>query len=186
MLRTFRLDFVTKQPVEPMLIWLPAAPAFERAGKWLTDRIKEDWVKEGRPLATAEEAEIYKTSGVTDWHSKPWLLEWCESISETVAEYMKSVPDEMRLPKYPPLEVVITGGSSGVEPIKPILMKRIARALVERGISEGLSNQTTAITVGPSNRQMRGYSDIEIAQLAVCLGASHPRMAQLKHYPEGL
>ncbi len=66
MLRTIKLDQRTRKPVSPLLIWLPAHDALEKAGNWLTDRIKEDRIKQGYPNATFDEAEDYKTSGATE------------------------------------------------------------------------------------------------------------------------
>src|SRR5205823_653158 len=79
MLRTIRVDPKTNEPSQPILIWLPAAAALEMAGTWLTDRIHEDWRQQGR-RATREEAEDYKTSGTTDWYSKPYVRKWCGEI----------------------------------------------------------------------------------------------------------
>ncbi len=186
MLRTIQRDSRTYRPVRPLLIWLPAAPAFERAGNWLTDRILEDWIKEGRPARTFAEAEDYKTSGVTAWYTKAYVDEWCCSIAERVAEYMRTVPDMIRLPKEPHLQIVVTGGSSAVQPIKRHLIDGVKQALKERGIGTQLSGRTSLIDPPTSDLLGRGYTDVQAAQLAVSLGASHPRMTELKHYPQGL
>jgi hypothetical protein len=186
MLRTVRLDSRTEEPESPLLIWLPAAPGFGMAGNWLTDKIRDDWISAGRPSTTRVEAEDYKISGVTDWYAKPYVEEWCRSIAARVAEYMRRVPDNARLPRKPALELVITGGSSAVQPVKPSLIQAVVQALKDRGIQPLLSEATSPLGTSIPSLGSAGYSDIQCAQLAVCFGASHPWMADLKHYPQGL
>ena len=186
LLRTIRRDPRTGRPAGPMMIWLPAAPALERAGNWLTDRLREDRIREGKPATTRDEAEDYKTSGVTDWYRKPYVDEWCQAIAGHVASYVSGIPDSTRLPRPPPLEVVITGGSSAVEPVRGYLLDGAKKALRERGVGANLSQETRPLI--PVNAALlgEGYTDIQCAQLAVSLGAAHPRMTELKHYPEGM
>jgi hypothetical protein len=182
MLRTIQHG---KNEGKPLLIWLPSAPAFERAGNWLTDQILADWRNQGQTQRTKAEAEDYKTSGVTDWYHKPFVKEWCNSITERVEHYMRNVRDEIRLPRDPGLEIVITGGSSAVKPIGEHILGGVIFALTARGISPNLIKATTI--VGPPKQMPGGgYTDVQYAQLAVCLGASHPGLTQFKHYPNGL
>ena len=89
-------------------LWLPAAVALPRAGRWLTDRIRQDWLQQGRP-GTEAEAEDYKTGGTEDWYTRHYVKAWCESIAEHVGDYIEHVPDSTRLPRNPPLEIVVTG-----------------------------------------------------------------------------
>lgn len=185
MLRTIELDSRGK-PTSPLLIWLPAAPAFERAGNWLTERIREDWVKEGRPAVTLDEAEIHKTSGAEDWHTRPYVEEWSLSIARRVRDYIEGVPDEIRLPKTPPLEVVITGGSSAVPRAGIDIVTCVVRGLKARGIAAQLADNTRSMSASIKGLQGGGFSDIQLAQLAVSLGASDPRLTRLTHYPKGL
>lgn len=174
---------IQRDLVAPVLIWFPPAPAVEIAGNGLTDRIRDHWAKEGRPLATSEEAEIYKTSGAVEWHERPFVSEWCAAISDAVGDYMQRVPDQVRLPKPPELELVLTGGSSAVPPLRNRIVGRVAQALQDRGIPEQLCMQTR-IASGHDN--LLGASSVERAQLAVSMGASHPRLTELIHYPTGL
>lgn len=181
MLRTIRLDPRTHQPSEPILIWMPAAAALDMAGTWLTDQIHADWHQQGRK-ATRTEAEDYKTSGVTDWYSKPYVTKWCSDIANHVAHYMSAVQDTVRLPHKPFLEVVVTGGSSAVTPVKAGLLDGVKDALSKRGIGAGVVDGTEVIRPYLSAFAQGGYSDTQMAQLAVSLGASHPRMVDLTHY----
>jgi len=47
---------------------------------------------------------------------QPYLHEWCGLISDSVGEYVSEIRDDVCLTKEPHLEVVVTGGSSAVEP----------------------------------------------------------------------
>jgi len=181
MLRTIRLDARTLKPNEPILIWMPAAAALDMAGTWLTDQIHADWHQQGRK-GTRTEAEDYKTSGVTDWYSKPYVKKWCDDIASHVAHYIEGVHDAMRLPHKPFLELVVTGGSSAVTPVKACLVDRVKDALLTRGIGAGVVDGTTVIQPYLAALKQGGYSDTQMAQLAVSLGASHPRMVDLTHY----
>lgn len=181
MLRTIRLDPRTHQPIEPILIWMPAAAALDMAGTWLTDQIHADWYQQGRN-ATRTEAEDYKTSGVTDWYSKPYVTKWCEDIASHVAHYVSQVRDTTRLPHKPFLELVVTGGSSAVTPVKACLLDGVKNALLRREIGAGVVDGTQVIQPYLAAFAQGGYSDTQMAQLAVSLGASHPRMVDLTHY----
>lgn len=181
MLRTIRLDPQSKQPSEPILIWLPAAAALDMAGTWLTDQIHADWHQQGRK-ATRTEAEDYKTSGVTDWYSKPYVAKWCTDIATHVSHYMSGVRDSMRLPHMPFLEIVVTGGSSAVNPVKQSLLDGVRAALAKREIGAGVVDGTEIIKPYLAAFASGGYSETQMAQLAVSLGASHPRMVDLTHY----
>jgi hypothetical protein len=181
MLRTIRLDPRTHKPTEPILIWMPAAAALDMAGTWLTDQIHADWYQQGRK-GTRTEAEDYKTSGVTDWYSKPYVAKWCGDIASHVAHYMFEVRDTTRLPHKPFLELVVTGGSSAVTPVKTCLLDGVKDALVRRGIGAGVVDETKMIQPYLAAFAQGGYSDTQMAQLAVSLGASHPRMVDLTHY----
>ena len=186
MLRTIKLDPRTQKPVSPLLIWLPAHDALEKAGNWLSDRIREDRIKQGYPNATLDEAEDYKTSGVTDWHGKQYLSEWCEAIAGHIADYISVIPDKTRLPKTPPLQVVVTGGSSAVPKVKEHILERVKDALRARGVGAGVCDASSLILPSISTLRGGGSTEIQCAQLAVCFGASHPRFAELTHYPKGV
>jgi hypothetical protein len=181
MLRTIRRDPRTNKPSEPILIWMPAAAALDLAGTWLTDHIYADWHQQGRK-ATRSEAEDYKTSGVTEWYSRPYVKKWCDDIAAHVAHYMSGVRDTMRLPHKPFLELVVTGGSSAVAPIKPALLEGVKDSLLRRGIGAGVVEGTAVIEPYLAALSQGGYSDTQMAQLAVSLGASHPKMVDLTHY----
>ncbi|MBI1750534.1 MAG: hypothetical protein HYR59_07690 [Acidobacteria bacterium] len=186
MLRTILPDPRTDAPTGPALLWLPAAPAFERAGNWLTERIHADWEAQGRKT-TPEEAEIYKTSGATDWYEKPYVREWCTSIAERVEHYVRQLPDKRYLygHRFPPLQIVLTGGSSSVKPIARTVVDRVKTALVARGVAAEVAGNTKSTRCALPSFATQGYSEDRLAQLAVCIGASHPYFAKLKYYPEG-
>ena len=46
----------------------------------MTDQIYSDWHQQGRK-GTPTEAEDYKTSGVSDWYTKPYVKKWCDDIA---------------------------------------------------------------------------------------------------------
>src|SRR5262249_56600515 len=118
----------------------------------------------------------------TDWYSKPYVKKWCEDIAAHVAHYMSGVRDTMRLPHKPFLELVVTGGSSAVAPIKPCLLDGVKDALMRREIGAGVVDGTTVIQHYLATFRNGGYTDTQMALLAVSLGASHPRMVDLTHY----
>src|SRR5207245_3952875 len=115
------------------------------------------------------------TSGATDWYAKPYVREWCEAISSHVAYYAQNVPDDVRLPSRPPLELVVTGGSSAVEPIKEALRGSIITALQSRQIQPELCQGTKLLGVNAVQPGDPVYRPAQVAQMAVALGASSPR-----------
>jgi hypothetical protein len=167
----------------PLLIWLPAADALELAGRWLTDRIHADLKQQGRNV-THDEAEDIKLARQSAWLTKPYVHEWSERIAAHVSEYTKSIRDELCLPINPPLEVVVTGGSSAVAPMRDEVLKGIRQALVDRGLLIGNATQL----IEPESPSLQGgeYRSVQVAQLAVSLGASDPLLSELKPYPHGL
>lgn len=179
----YLLRTVHRQTNQPLLLWLPAAAALSRAGRWLTDRIREDWLQRGR-RATDTEAEDYKTSGMEEWYGRPYVRSWCAAIADHVGDYMENVPDNDRLPRNPPLEIVVTGGSSAVKPVKPAILEAVKNALRRRGI--GIAATTRLLGEVNDDPAFAIFSPIERAQLAVGLGAAHPQLAELKHYASGL
>lgn len=168
---------------EPLLIWLPPAPTLTRAGKWLSDRIRSDWRQQGRH-ATEAEVEDYKTSGTVDWYDRAYVADWCRSIADHLASYMRDVPDDDRLPRNPPLEIVLTGGSSVVRPVREVILGGVIAALRERGI--GIAGNTRFLQVGEDLTGPAGEDEVERAQLAVSLGAAHPKLVKLRHFAKGL
>lgn len=128
------------------------------------------------------EAEDYKVSGATDWHDTSYVSRWCDEIVKHVSSYTYDVRDNIRLPHMPYLELVVTGGSSAVEPIRAKLVKGVQDALLRRGIGRGVVEGTHTIQLDLDAFSGGGYSDTQRAQLAVCLGASDPRMVKLTHY----
>lgn len=169
-----------RKVMRPLLIWLPAANALEIAGRWLTDKILADLKHQGRPvtLFEAEQLKIHQGS----WVDKPYVKEWYGLISDHVGDYAWSIRDEVCLPRQPALEVVITGGSSAVEPMRSAVTQRVTQFLRNRGIATGVHSLHSAAlrSIAP------GYREVQIAQLAVALGASDPNLSQLKAYPEGM
>jgi hypothetical protein len=169
--------------MRPLLIWLPAADALELAGRWLTDRIYADLKQQGRRV-TIDEAEDLKLTRPSAWVGKPYVKEWSTRIADHVAEYARSIQDEVCLPNEPELELVVTGGSSAVEPMRREVLNEVRAALQERGY--GIGAATKIIEPESFGIQGGGFSSVHLAQLAVSLGASDPFLSELKAYPVGL
>ena len=167
--------------MRPLLLWLPAANALEVAGRWLTDKILFDMKQQGRRV-TPVEAEQFKITQAHSWIKKPYLREWCGLISDSVGEYVSGIRDDVCLPKEPNLEVVVTGGSSAVEPMRTAVLDKVRGALKDRGCAAGAN----MLKVASLKSVASGYREVQIAQLAVALGASDPYLSELKSYPEGL
>jgi len=184
LLRTIR-PRDSQRVMRPLLIWLPAANALEVAGQWLTKRILADLRQQGRRVTDAE-AEEFKLGSPQLWSAKPYLGEWNKLIADHVGDYVGTICDGVCLPNSPPLEIVVTGGSSAVTSMRKEVLRHVQQALRDRGLSEDLSNATALTEASSLGGLGRAYQDIEIAQLAVCLGASDPHLAELKAYPTGL
>lgn len=107
-------------------------------------------------------------------------------IAEHIREYVRTIQYDIWLPDNPSLEVVITGGSSAVKPMREELLNRVRTALSQRGPSKEFSDRTHLIEPKSDFQLNRAYRDIELAQLAVCLGASDPLLTELKSYPQGI
>ena len=97
---------------------------------------------------------------------------------------VRTIPNDKWLPNNPALEVVITGGSSAVKPMREEVLNRTRTALCQRGLSEEFSYMTHLIEPKSDFHLNRAYRDIELAQLAVCLGASDPLLTELKSYAQ--
>jgi hypothetical protein len=126
--------------MRPLLIWLPAADALELAGRWLTDRIHADLKQQGRRV-TVDEAEEIKLTRQSTWINKPFVREWSDRIAAHVSEYARSLQDDVCLPHEPELELVVTGGSGAVEPMRQEVLKGIRAALIERGYGIGAATK---------------------------------------------
>jgi hypothetical protein len=182
MLRTIPPDPRTGAPLGPALIWFPPAPAFERAGNWLTDRICDKWRAEGRK-ATPEEAEDFKTSGATEWQGELFVHDWCESIAERLHSYLLVLSEDTFLtsPRQGPLEIVLTGGSSVIGSLRPSVMRGVKSALSSRGVHADLGGATRFLdSRAQTEGGQDGYAVGNAPQLAVCIGASHPHLAELR------
>lgn len=57
---------------------------------------------------------------------------------------MRGIRDDVGLPKEPPLEVVITGGSSAVEPMRTAVLDKVREALNDLGNSAGAKSLSAA------------------------------------------
>jgi hypothetical protein len=171
--------------MKPLLIWLPAANALEIAGRWLTDRILADLKQQGRRV-TATEAEDFKVAQPGSWGGKSYVQEWSAKIADHVADYVEVIKDEICLANSPPLEVVITGGSSAVTTMRNHVLAGTQAALQRRGLSQAFSERTKLLSASTLASTLQGYDDVRMAQLAVALGASDPYLSQLKAYPNGL
>jgi hypothetical protein len=174
----------SKRIMRPLLIWLPAADALEVAGRWLTDKILADFKQQGR-RTTGVEAEEHKIGSQT-WFQKPYVKEWTTLIGDHIAEYIRDIRDDICLPKDPMLEVVLTGGSSVVKPLREATLDKITSALRDRKIGEGLSRATKIIDLVRPESLSKSYRTVEVAQLAVALGASDPLLAEMTAEPHGL
>jgi len=112
------------------------------------------------------------------------VSEWCEGIAARIKEYVLGVQDAKYLLKpQPPLQIAIPGGSSAVSPVQTKIEQVVRTALADRGVTNSdvkfLKPKFSAGSGG-------GYTETEFAQLAVCIGASLPHFAMLKHYADGL
>jgi hypothetical protein len=178
MVRTVRPKNL-KGVMRPLLISLPTGDALEVAGRWLTDKILADLKQQGRRV-TPVEAEDYKISS-NSWYQKPYVHEWTALIGEHISDYVHEICDEVCLPRGPGLELVLTGGSSVVEPLRKEIVRQVTSALARRrteGLSHGNVIEVRSATTG--------YRAVEVAQLAVALGASDPLLAEMTAHPEGL
>ncbi len=175
MLRVIKPNPVTGKPDKPALLWTKAAPAFERAGNWLTDKIFEEWTNRG-DKRTKEEAEIYKTSGATDWYQSAYVADWCESIAQRVENYARTIieEDSRYIRNQAPLHIILTGGSSAVSPIERCLETRLSHLLSAFCRARVLRAPIRSFSA------VEGYNRERFAQLAVCVGASHPHAVDLK------
>jgi hypothetical protein len=144
-----------------------------------------EFKQQGR-MVTQLEAEEFKISRHQDWYEKPYVREWTGLIAEHIREYVRTIQYDIWLPDNPSLEVVITGGSSAVKPMREELLNRVRTALSQRGLSKEFSDRTHLIEPKSDFQLNRAYRDIELAQLAVCLGASDPLLTELKSYPQGI
>lgn len=183
MVRTIR-PRDSKGIMKPLLIWVPAMNAVEVAGQRLTDESFAD-IRQQRPLLTRVEAEDFKITN-KNWYDKPYARNWRTVICDHVGEYVRGIRDDICLLNKPELEVVLTGGSSVVVPLRAELLGRVKSALRDRGLGPGFSEATRSIDVASSQPLGRSYREVEVAQLAVSLGASDPLLAELKAYPDGL
>lgn len=95
---------------------------------------------------------------------------------------MQSVPDELCLHRAKSLDIVMTGGSSAVRPIRDAIKKSVRLALHAREL-EGIN---VRLESARSTFLSPRYNDVVQAQLAVSLGASHPQFTELKYYEYGL
>lgn len=114
------------------------------------------------------------------------MREWTTHIGDHIAEYVREIRDDICLPKDPMLEVVLTGGSSVVKPLREATLDKIILALRDRHIGEGLCRGTKLIELLRSNSLGKSYRTVEVAQLAVALGASDPLLAEMTANPQGL
>ncbi len=169
-----------QQIMKPLLHWLPAADALEIAGRWLTDKILADFKARGQRV-TPFEAEEFKITNQT-WYRKSYVHQWTTLIGDHVAEYVRGIRDDLCLSKSPALEVVLTGGSSVVSPLREETMRQVSTALEQRGLRQAAK----LLDVSHPDALGRSYRAVEVAQLAVSLGASDPRLTELKAAPEGL
>jgi hypothetical protein len=81
---------------------------------------------------------------------------------------------------------VVTGGSSAVEPVKHAIRESVVKALKGRKFPPALCDKTELLQVAAGPLGGHRYRQAQVAQLAVALGASSPRLSELKYYPDGL
>jgi len=165
-----------------LLNYLKPASALDYAGEQLTEMLKRFYLRKKNREMTIQEAETIKLNAPDEWKDEQFVVDWREQIAEHVGEYMRHVPDELRLgePLIPGLKIVMTGGSGLVEGLDRAVWNAVAAALARREIPHNVANRTeiTELTLDwPEDRFDR-------ARRAVSIGAANSSFAQLG-YVEG-
>jgi hypothetical protein len=165
-----------------LLNYLKPASTLDYAGEQLTEMLKRFYLRRKNREITIQEAETIKLNAPDEWKDEQFVVDWREQIAEHVGEYMRHVPDELRLPEpsIPGLKIVMTGGSGLVEGLDRAVWNAVAEALARRDIPHNVANRTeiTELTLDwPEDRFDR-------ARRAVSIGAANSNFAQLE-YVEG-
>lgn len=170
----------------PVLVWLPAAPSFSKAGNELTAMILDRWRSAGHSRALGD-AEAYKITS-REWHGEQYCSDWCKEIARRAMDYPAQIDNPLHLNKNPAMEIVMTGGSSVVPPLKGHVLGTpedfgVKRALTLNGVMPGRADKTEFIPAHLTRLKDYNYAEVEVAKLAVCLGASDPYFVHLKPVP---
>jgi hypothetical protein len=160
-----------------LLNYLKPAATFDYAGEQLTEMLKKFYLRKKNREMTTQEAETIKLSAPDEWKDEPFVSAWRDQIADTVGEYMRHVPDELRLgePRIPGLKIVMTGGSGLVEGLDRAIWNSVAEALARRDVPHNVANRTEITELSldwPEDRFDR-------ARRAVSIGAANRELAQL-------
>lgn len=147
------------------------------AGDALTEGILDHFRQEGKPISI-EQAQAEKENG-TIWQDWQVTRDWKAGIARHVAEYIAAVPDTLRLPQEPPLEIIVTGGSGPSVPgLAELIQSEVKRALRVRGVGPVAERTVIADVVLPEY----GLGDvITYARRIVSLGAADREKPRLSH-----
>jgi hypothetical protein len=157
--------------------YLPPAVTLNYAGEDLTKMLQTHFRRQ-RKILTMDEAETMKVSAPDQWIKESFVDEWRNKLAHSVGEYMRSVPDERRLPEelIPGLKIVLTGGSGIVKGLDLAIKSAVCDALMDRGISASVSQRTELVTLrSPINDR------VDAARRAVSTGAAQSDFAKLRY-----
>ncbi len=162
-----------------LLNYLKPAPTLDYAGEQLTDMLKSFYLHKKHREITTQEAETIKLGAPGEWINEKFAKTWRAEIAEYVAEYMRHVPDELRLgqPVIPGLKIVMTGGSGLVDGLSKGIREAVVEALLERGIAANVANRTEVSELlldWPEDR-------VDRARRAVSVGAGNSTFGQLRY-----
>ena len=165
-----------------LLNYLKPAATLDYAGEQLTEMLKKFYLRKKNRELTIQEAETIKLNAPDEWKDEQFVASWREQIADHVGEYMRHVPDELRLgePRIPGLKIVITGGSGLVEGLDRAVWNSVVEALARRDIPHNVANRSEITELSldwPEDRFDR-------ARRAVSIGAANGNLAQLG-YVEG-
>lgn len=146
------------------------------AGDELTRRIQA-YLRQQSRMIGFDEAQTEKEIGTgRDWQV---TKDWIRVIARHVGEYIETVPDGVRLPQDPPLEIVLTGGSGpSIAGLGDAIRIEVRDALQRRGIGAVAERTAIADVVLPEY----GLPDaIAYARRIVSLGAADRDKPKLRH-----
>jgi hypothetical protein len=162
-----------------LLNYLKPAPTLDYAGEQLTEMLKLFYFHKKHREITTQEAETIKLSAPDEWVNEKFSQAWQAKIAEYVGDYMRHVPDELRLgqPVIPGLKIVMTGGSGLVDGLSKAIRDAVVEALLDREIAANVANRTDVSELlldWPEDR-------VDRARRAVSVGAGSSTFGQLRY-----
>lgn len=159
--------------------YLPPAITLNYAGESLTEMIRDHFQRQRRVITQAE-AEIMKLNAPEEWIREAFVEEWIRKIAANVAQYIRLVPDELRLMDelLPPLKILLTGGSGLVQGLDSAIKKHVIEALMQRGMSHVAAGR---IDIASLNSEIP--DKVDAARRAVSTGAAQSKFARLVYIP---